>query len=95
MLGDFSGAGAERSTPEQRYVLQAASQSALRLRLKELAHTRVRYGYWRLHVLLRREGWTANAKGIYWLRRSGTPVSAAARPWPVRQKRRQPTTERA
>jgi putative transposase len=49
----------------QRYVSQAASQSELRLRLKELAHTRVRYGYRRLHVLLRREGWTVNAKRIY------------------------------
>lgn len=49
----------------QRYVSRAASQSELRLRLKELAHTRVRYGYRRLHVLLRREGWAVNAKRIY------------------------------
>jgi putative transposase len=49
----------------QRYVLQAAAQSELRLRLKELAHARVRYGYRRLHVLLRREGWTVNHKRVY------------------------------
>jgi putative transposase len=53
----------------QRYVSQAAAQSELRLRLKELAHARVRYGYRRLHVLLRREGWLVNAKRIYRLYR--------------------------
>ncbi len=31
-------------------------QAALRMRLKELAATRVHYGYRRLHILLRREG---------------------------------------
>lgn len=35
------------------------------MRLKELAAVRVRYGYRRLHVLLRREGWPVNAKRIY------------------------------
>ena len=38
---------------------------ALRLRLRELAGSRVRYGYRRLTVLLRREGWTVNAKRVY------------------------------
>lgn len=37
----------------------------IRMRLKELAGTRVRYGYRRLHVLLQREGWTVNHKRIY------------------------------
>jgi putative transposase len=49
----------------QRYRSQAAPQNELRLRLKELAQVRVRYGYRRLHVLLRREGWNVNAKRIY------------------------------
>ena len=40
-------------------------QEALRLRLRELAATRVRYGYRRLTVLLRREGWKVNAKRVY------------------------------
>ena len=35
------------------------------MRLKELAATRVRFGYRRLTVLLRREGWFVNAKRIY------------------------------
>ena len=35
------------------------------MRLKELAATRVRYGYRRLHILLQREGWQINAKRVY------------------------------
>jgi len=34
------------------------------MRLKELAATRVRFGYRHLRVLLRREGWRVNAKRI-------------------------------
>jgi putative transposase len=34
----------------------------LRTRIKEIAETRVRYGYRRIHVLLRREGWPVNVK---------------------------------
>ena len=33
--------------------------------LRELAGSRVRYGYRRLTVLLRREGWSVKAKRIY------------------------------
>ena len=39
------------------------------MRLKELAATRVRYGYRRLHILLQREGWQVNAKRVYRLYR--------------------------
>ena len=39
------------------------------MRLRELAASRVRYGYRRLTVLLRREGRTVNAKRIYRLYR--------------------------
>jgi putative transposase len=35
------------------------------MRLRELAASRVRYGYRRLHVLLRRDGWKINAKRVY------------------------------
>lgn len=59
--------GFPRST--QRYRSEAEPQGELRLRLKELAQTRVRYGYRRLHVLLRREGWAVNVKRIYRLYR--------------------------
>jgi putative transposase len=37
----------------------------LRVRLRELAGSRVRYGYRRLTVMLKREGWEVNAKRIY------------------------------
>ena len=40
-------------------------QEALRMRLREVAAARVRFGYRRLTVLLRREGWRVNAKRIY------------------------------
>jgi putative transposase len=40
-------------------------QHALRVRLRELAGSRVRFGYRRLTVMLRREGWAVNAKRIY------------------------------
>src|SRR5262249_51456422 len=40
-------------------------QEALRRRLREVAATHVRYGYRRLTVLLRREGWKVNAKRVY------------------------------
>jgi putative transposase len=48
-----------------RYQSQARDQSALRLRLRDLAQSRVRYGYRRLHVLLQREGWQVNHKRVY------------------------------
>jgi putative transposase len=40
-------------------------QEALRRRIRELAAVRISYGYRRLHVLLRREGWPINAKRVY------------------------------
>jgi putative transposase len=40
-------------------------QVALRMRLRELAEARPRFGYLRLHVLLEREGWQINRKRVY------------------------------
>jgi putative transposase len=60
-------AGVARSS--YRYRRGAADQAALRLRLRDLAATRVRYGYRRLHILLRREGWRVNHKRVYRLYR--------------------------
>ncbi len=37
----------------------------LRSRIKEIAQTRVRYGLWRIYILLRREGWKDNHKRVY------------------------------
>jgi putative transposase len=47
------------------YQSQAKDQSALTIRLRDLAASRVRYGYRRLHVLLQREGWKVNSKRVY------------------------------
>jgi len=53
----------QRSTCLYRSVKD--EQAALRMRIKEIAATRVRYGYLRIHVLLRREGWKINHKRVY------------------------------
>ncbi len=37
----------------------------LRMRIKEIAHARFKYGYERIHILLRREGWKVNHKRVY------------------------------
>jgi putative transposase len=54
------------------YRSRAADQAPLVGRIKELAATRLRYGYKRIHVLLKREGWQVNHKRVYRLyRREG------------------------
>jgi putative transposase len=57
----------ERST--YHYRSRRAWQAELTERIKEIAAIRVRYGYRRIHVLLRREGWLVNAKRVYRLYR--------------------------
>ena len=37
----------------------------LRMRIREIAATRVRYGFWRIYFLLRREGFMDNHKRVY------------------------------
>ena len=39
-------------------------QTALTMRMKELAQSRPRFGYRRVHVMLRREGWAVNHKRV-------------------------------
>lgn len=48
---------------------RARDQTALRLRIRELAMTRPRFGYLRIHVMLRREGWAINHKRVHRLYR--------------------------
>jgi putative transposase len=63
-----------------RYRSVARDQTPLRLRLRDLAATRVRYGYRRLHILLRREGWRVNHKRVYRLyREEGLGIRAKRR----------------
>ena len=52
----------DRST--YHYRSRRTGQAVLMKRIKEIAETRVRYGYRRIHVLLRRDGWEVNAKRV-------------------------------
>jgi len=54
---------APRST--LRYQSIAQDRAQLRVRLRDLAASRVHYGYRRLHILLEREGWQVNHKLVY------------------------------
>lgn len=47
-----------------RYRSLREPQEELRSRIRELAHERPRWGYRRIHLLLRREGWTVNRKRV-------------------------------
>jgi putative transposase len=55
----------EFSRSSYRYHSIADEQAALRIRIRDLAYARVSYGYRRIHVLLRREGWKVNHKRVY------------------------------
>ena len=47
------------------YRSQAKDLSALKMRLRDIAMTRVRFGYRRLTVMLRREGWAVGKRRVY------------------------------
>lgn len=51
------------------YRSKARDAEPLIMRIKEITATRVHYGYRRVHVLLRREGWKDNHKRVYRLYR--------------------------
>lgn len=79
-----------------RYQSRRDPQTALRLRLRELAQARVRFGYRRLHVLLRREGWTVGKKRVYRLYTEEGLTLRRKRPWrhttAVHREQRRPAT---
>ena len=52
-----------------RYRCRRPDDAELRERLRSLARARRRFGYRRLHVLLRREGFTVNHKRLFRLYR--------------------------
>lgn len=56
-----------RSTIRHKSI--ADPQTALRMRLRDLAMARIGYGYRRLHILIEREGWHVNHKRVYRLYR--------------------------
>jgi putative transposase len=49
-------------TSTYHYKSRRPEQAGLERRIREICQTRVRYGYRRVHVLLRREGWRVNHK---------------------------------
>ncbi len=79
----------------QRYRFRRPPQAELRARLQALAVERVRWGYRRLHLLLRREGQAVNVKRVYRLyreeglavrrrKRKRVAVARAPQPAPTR-----------
>ncbi|GGM16778.1 hypothetical protein GCM10011534_43410 [Pseudooceanicola nanhaiensis] len=49
-------------TSSYHYKSRRTDQAAVERRIREICETRVRYGYRRVHILLRREGWMINMK---------------------------------
>ena len=62
-----------------RYRPKRRDDPVLRARIKEMATIRVRYGYRRITVLLRREGWLVNRKRVHRIYREEGLVSGARR----------------
>lgn len=52
----------EFDTSSYHYKSRRADKAALSKRIREICETRIRYGYRRVHVLLRREGWRVDHK---------------------------------
>jgi len=49
-------------TSTYHYKSRRPGQAPLEQRIKEICQTRVRYGYRRVHIVLRRDGWRINQK---------------------------------
>ena len=47
------------------YKSRRNDQADLKVKIRDICETRVRYGYRRVHILLRREGWEVNPKRVY------------------------------
>lgn len=67
-----------RST--QRKPLRRDPRTELRQRMHEIVRTRIRYGYRRVHILLKREGWSAGRNLVYRLYREEGLALKAKRP---------------
>ncbi len=55
----------EFDTSSYHYKSRRRDQAGIEARIREICATRVRYGYRRVHVLLKREGWDVNVKRTY------------------------------
>lgn len=49
------------------YKSRRGEQAELKLKIKDICQTRVPYGYRRVHILIKREGWPVNSRRIYCL----------------------------
>jgi len=49
------------------YRSQARDHSALRMRIRDIANSRPRFGYERITIMLRREGWDVGRKHVHTL----------------------------
>jgi putative transposase len=71
---------------------------ALRLRMREWAQTRVRFGYRRLRILMRREGWEVGKERFYRVYTEEGLALRRKRPWrhatAVHREQRRPATAR-
>jgi len=81
-----------------RYESQRDPLTALRQRLRELAQPRVRFGYRRLHLLMRREGWDVGKERFYRVSCEEGLALRRKRPWrhttAVHREHRRPATTR-
>ena len=55
----------EFDTSTFHYKSRRPDQAGIEARIKDICATRVRYGYRRVHVMLKREGWAVNMKRTY------------------------------
>ena len=60
----------EMDTSTYHYKSRRPGHAVLEQRIKEICQTRVRYGYRRVQVMLRREGWCVNQK------KHGAPIAS-------------------
>ena len=72
--------------------------TALRQRMREVAQTRLRFGYRRLRVLLQREGWVVGKERFYRVYTEEGLALRRKRPWrhatAVHREQRRPATAR-
>jgi putative transposase len=72
---------ARMSRASYSYTSQRDPQTALRQRVRELAQSRVRFGYRRIFMLLRREGWDVGKDRLYRVYREEGLGLRRKRPW--------------
>lgn len=72
---------ARMSRASYRYSSCKDPQLALRQRVRELAQTRVRFGYRRIFMMLRREGWDVGKDRLYRVYREEGLGLRRKRPW--------------